>query len=47
MGAATEEHGTYQITTNDTGRVFRVGEEPKQILGYDRWVVIMAAWFAM
>jgi MFS family permease len=33
--------------TNSTGRVFRVGEEPKQILGYPRWVVIMAAWFAM
>jgi MFS family permease len=37
----------YQIVTNSTGRVFRVGEEPKQILGYPRGVVIMAAWFAM
>ncbi|HUY47557.1 MAG TPA: MFS transporter [Streptosporangiaceae bacterium] len=47
MGATTEEHGTYQIVTNETGRVFRVGEEPEQILGYPRWVVIMAAWLAM
>jgi MFS family permease len=37
----------YQEITNSTGRVFRVGEEPKQILGYGRWVVIMAAWLAM
>ncbi|MDR0344601.1 MAG: MFS transporter [Nocardiopsaceae bacterium] len=38
---------SYQEVTNSTGRVFRVGEEPKQLLGYPRWVVIMAAWFAM
>ncbi|MBO0786396.1 MAG: MFS transporter [Actinobacteria bacterium] len=38
---------SYQEVTNSTGRVFRVGEEPKQILGYPRWVVIMAAWLAM
>jgi MFS family permease len=37
----------YEIVTNSTGRVFRVGEEPKRILGYPRAVVIMAAWFAM
>ncbi|HEY4850510.1 MAG TPA: MFS transporter [Streptosporangiaceae bacterium] len=47
MGAITEEHGTYRIITNETGRVFRVGEEPEQILGYPRWVVIMAAWLVM
>jgi OFA family oxalate/formate antiporter-like MFS transporter len=47
MGATTEEHETYRIITNETGRVFRVGEEPKQILGYNRWVVIMAAWLVM
>ena len=38
---------SYQEITNDTGRVFRVGEEPRDILGYPRWVVIMAAWLAM
>jgi MFS transporter, OFA family, oxalate/formate antiporter len=37
----------YQELTNDTGRVFRVGETPKDILGYGRWVSIMAAWLAM
>ena len=37
----------YNVVTNATGRVFRVGETPKQILGYSRGVVIMAAWFAM
>jgi MFS transporter, OFA family, oxalate/formate antiporter len=48
MGATSETiYPSYQEVTNDTGRVFRVGEEPKQILGYPRWVVIMAAWAAM
>jgi MFS transporter, OFA family, oxalate/formate antiporter len=37
----------YREVRNETGRLFRVGEEPKQILGYDRWVVIVAAWVAM
>jgi MFS family permease len=37
----------YQEVTNSTGRVFRIGETPRQILGYERWVVIMAAWLAM
>ena len=48
MGATTDSSNLpYQIVTNDTGRVFRVGEEPKQILGYSRGVVIWAAWLAM
>jgi MFS family permease len=48
MGATTESiYPSYQEVTNDTGRVFRVGEEPRQILGYPRGVVIMAAWLAM
>jgi MFS family permease len=46
MGATTD-HATYQVVTNATGRQFRVGEEPRQILGHSRWVVIMAAWLAM
>jgi len=37
----------YQEITNSTGRVFRVGEEPKQILGHSRVVVIISAWVAM
>jgi MFS family permease len=48
MGATSETiYPSYSEVTNDTGRVFRVGEEPKQILGYPRWVVITAAWVAM
>jgi MFS family permease len=38
---------TYREIVSDTGRIFRVGETPKQLLGYSRWVVIMAAWAAM
>jgi OFA family oxalate/formate antiporter-like MFS transporter len=47
MATAESISPNYQILTNQTGRVFRVGEEPKQLLGYDRWVVIGAAWLAM
>ncbi len=48
MGATTDSSNLpYEIVTNDTGRVFRVGEEPRQILGYSRGVVIFAAWLAM
>jgi MFS transporter, OFA family, oxalate/formate antiporter len=46
MDAATER-ANYQEITNATGRVFRVGEEPRQLMGYGRWVPIMAAWLAM
>ena len=37
----------FQEVTNTTGRVFRVGETPRDILGWGRWVPITAAWFAM
>src|SRR5579872_799773 len=48
MGATTESSNLpYQEVTNATGRVFRVGEEPRDILGHGRWVPIMAAWVAM
>jgi OFA family oxalate/formate antiporter-like MFS transporter len=40
-------NSSYKEVVSDTGRVFRVGETPKQLLGYPRWVVIMAAWGAM
>ena len=44
---ATMQALPHQEITNSTGRVFRVGETPRQILGYDRWVVITAAWLVM
>jgi MFS transporter, OFA family, oxalate/formate antiporter len=47
MSATTEAHENYQVITNETGRVFRVGEEPRTILGHGRWVPITAAWLAM
>jgi OFA family oxalate/formate antiporter-like MFS transporter len=48
VGAATESsHLPYQEVINATGRVFRVGEEPRDILGHGRWVQIIAAWVAM
>jgi len=47
MATAESINPNYTIVTNDTGRVFRVGEEPEKILGYPRVVVIMCAWLAM
>ena len=47
MSATTESFGNYQNITNKTGRVFRVGETPRDILGYGRWVPITAACVAM
>ena len=38
---------TTRLVTNATGRVFRVGETPRDVLGHGRWVPIMAAWLAM
>ncbi|MCY0865063.1 MAG: MFS transporter [Sulfobacillus sp.] len=38
---------SYREITNAAGRVFRVGEKPEQLLGYPRWVVIIAAWVVM
>jgi MFS family permease len=38
---------TYEEIVNENGRVFRVGESPKQLLGHSRSVVIWAAWAAM
>lgn len=45
--ATAEAALPYREVTNSTGRIFRIGETPWQILGYNRWVVIMAAWLAM
>src|SRR3979411_463633 len=46
MSTVTSEYG-YREVVSETGRAFRVGAKPKQLLGYPRWVVIMAAWAAM
>jgi len=45
----TQAGGTagHRLITNETGRVFRVGETPKQLIGYSRGTVIMAAWGVM
>ena len=45
--SATAGTANYQTVTNSTGRVFRVGETPRDVLGHGRWVPIMAAWLAM
>ena len=45
--SATTGSTAFQEITNTTGRVFRVGETPRDILGWGRWVPIMAAWLAM
>jgi MFS transporter, OFA family, oxalate/formate antiporter len=45
--AAVSGSVAFQEVTNSTGRVFRVGETPRDILGFGRWVPIMAAWLAM
>ena len=45
--AAVSGSVAFQEVTNSTGRVFRVGETPRDILGHGRWVPIMAAWLAM
>ena len=47
MSATTQTFDNYQVITNETGRVFRVGETPRDVLGWGRWVPIMAAWLAM
>jgi MFS family permease len=47
MATGEAVNPNYQVITNETGRVFRVGEEPEQILGYPRAVVIWAAWLCM
>src|SRR5580704_11364740 len=45
--AAVSGSVAFQEVTNSTGRVFRVGETPRDVLGYGRWVPIVAAWVAM
>ena len=45
--SATSGSVSFEIATNTTGRVFRAGEIPSDILGCGRRVLITAAWFAM
>ncbi len=49
MAEMTESGGAgpYRLIQNDTGRVFRVGETPQQLIGHSRSTVIMAAWGVM
>ncbi len=42
--AATE---SYQLITDDHGRVYRIGESPKQLLGYPRSIMVWLPWVAM
>ena len=44
---AVSSAGTYEEYTNDKGRTFRLGESPKELLGYPRAVVLWAAWLAI
>src|SRR5215831_3505346 len=45
--SATTGNTAFQEVTNATGRVFRVGETDRGILGYPRGVILWAAWLAM
>src|SRR6516162_7947948 len=45
--AAVSGSVAFQEVTNSTGRVFRVGETDRDILGYRRTVILWAAWLAM
>jgi len=47
MSAINASTGYREVVNPDTGRMFRVGETDKQLLGYKRSVVIWAAWGAM
>jgi MFS family permease len=46
--AAAQKAGAgYRLVTSDTGRVFRVGESPRQLAGVPRSAIILAAWAVM
>lgn len=47
MKASLSDTGGHSEVTSPTGRVFRIGETPKDLLGYPRAVVIIAAWIVM
>lgn len=37
----------YREIRDENGRVYRVGESPKQLMGYGRWVMVLVPWIAM
>ena len=37
----------YREVRDQNGRVYRVGETPKQIMGYGRWVMVLLPWIGM
>jgi MFS transporter, OFA family, oxalate/formate antiporter len=47
MSAISASTGYREVINPDTGRMFRVGETDRQLLGYPRAVVITAAWTCM
>jgi MFS family permease len=48
MTATSSSSGpSYEEVTNNKGRVFRVGETDKDILGHPRWIMVILPWAAM
>ena len=47
MSAISADAGYQEIVNPETGRMFRVGESDRTLLGYPRGVVITAAWVCM
>jgi MFS family permease len=45
MGASAK--GTYREVTDANGRVYRLGESDRDILGYPRWLMVLLPWIAM
>lgn len=47
FGLATAADRPYQLLRDATGRVFRVGESPGDIMGYSRLVMLFLPWIGM
>ena len=45
--SAAAEAAPYREVTDSYGRVYRVGETPKELTGRPRWVFILVPWIAM
>ncbi|HZD67118.1 MAG TPA: MFS transporter, partial [Acidimicrobiales bacterium] len=45
--AGSVNGGQFELVQNERGRVFRVGESPKDLIGLPRWAPIAAAWVVM
>lgn len=37
----------YREVVDENGRVYRIGESPRSILGYGRWIMILVPWLGM